>query len=68
MTRAEPICDTWAGRRRYAVEIVGQTRTRYRVRVLEPPGVMLPGRRYVACGDVVLVPQYAVRLPHEGWR
>lgn len=54
------VLDTWAGRRYYAVEIVGQTPKNVRVRVLTPGGVMLPGRRYVHCGETVLVPKDAV--------
>lgn len=54
------VLDTWAGRRDYAVEIVGQTPRKVRVRVLTPGGVMLPGRRYVNCGGIVLVPKHAV--------
>ncbi len=54
------VLDTWAGRRYYAVELVGQTPKKARVRVLTPGGVMLPGRRYVNCGETVLVPKHAV--------
>lgn len=54
------VLDTWAGRRYYSVELVGQTPKRARVRVLTPGGVMLPGRRYVNCGETVLVPKHAV--------
>ena len=39
--------DTWAGRRYYAVEVVGETPKKVRIRVLTPGGVMLPNRRYV---------------------
>lgn len=61
--------DTWAGRRYYLVEVVGESPTKTRVRVLTPGGVMLPSRRYVNCGDVVLVPKYAVvDLPPEEWK
>ena len=54
------VLDTWAGRRYYAVELVGQTPKKARVRILTPGGVMLPGRRYVNYGETVLVPKYAV--------
>lgn len=54
------VLDTWAGRRYYPVELVGQTPTKSRVRILTPGGVMLPGRRYVNCGETVLVPTHAV--------
>lgn len=60
MTRAILKIDSWAGRRQYAIEIVGETRTRYRVRVLEQPGIMLPGRRWKAYGETALVPRHAV--------
>ena len=60
------VLDTWAGRRYYAVEVVGETPKKVRVRVLAPGGVMLPGRRYVNCGEEVLVPKHAVvDLPAE---
>lgn len=60
------VLDTWAGRRYYAVEVVGETQKKVRVRVLVPGGVMLPGRRYVHCGEEVLVPKHAVvDLPAE---
>lgn len=54
------VLDTWAGRRHYAVELVSETPKKARVRVLTPGGVMLPGRRYVNCGETVLVPKHAV--------
>jgi len=58
--------DTWAGRRHYAVEVVGETPKKARVRILTPGGVMLPSRRYAHCGDTVLVPKHAlVDLPAE---
>lgn len=54
------VLDTWAGRRYYAVEIVGETAKKARIRILTPGGVMLPGRRYVNCGETVLVPKHAI--------
>lgn len=58
--------DTWAGRRYYAVEVVGETPKKARIRVLTPGGVMLPGRRHVQCGEVALVPKHAVKdMPSE---
>lgn len=54
------VLDTWAGRRYYAVEIVGETPKKARIRILTPGGVMLPGRRYVNCGETVLVPKHAI--------
>jgi hypothetical protein len=57
--------DTWAGRRYYPVEIVGETPKRVRVRILATDGVMLPGGRYARCGEVVLVPKHAVYDHHS---
>lgn len=54
------VLDTWAGRRYYAVEVVGETPKKARIRVLAPDGVMLPNRRYVQCGDIALVPKHAI--------
>ena len=54
------VLDTWAGRRYYAVEVVGETPKKTRVRILTPGGVKLPGRRYVDYGETVLVPKHAV--------
>ncbi len=60
------ILDTWAGRRYYAVEVVGETPKKARFRILTPGGVMLPGRRYVHCNDIVLVPKHALsELPAD---
>lgn len=50
--------NSWAGRRTYAVEVVGETKTRYRVKAIH--FMILPGRRCVAAGQVVLVPKHAV--------
>jgi len=52
--------DGWAGRTHWPVEVVGETPTRYRVRLLQD--TRLPGRwREGHAGDVVLVPKYAIR-------
>jgi hypothetical protein len=60
------VLDTWAGRRYYAVEVVGETPKKARVRILTPGGVMLPGRRYVNFGETVLVPKHALsELPAD---
>ena len=56
------VLDTWAGRRYYAVELVGETPKKARVRILTPGGVMLPGRRYVQYGEIVLVPMQSGRI------
>lgn len=52
--------DTWTGRRYYAVEIIGETPKKFRVRILTPGGVMLPGKRYFHFDEVVLVPKHAI--------
>lgn len=54
------VLDTWAGRRYYAVQVVGETPKKARVRILTQGGVMLPGRRYADYGETVLVPKRAV--------
>ncbi|WP_146052298.1 hypothetical protein [Diaphorobacter sp. LR2014-1] len=60
------VLDTWAGRRYYAVEVMGETPKKARVRILTPGGVMLPGRRYANCNDIVLVPKHALsELPAD---
>lgn len=53
--------DDWAGRRYYRVEVVSETAKRARVRVMEPAGIRLPGRRYVGCGEIASVPKHALR-------
>jgi hypothetical protein len=59
-TRAAVLClNGWAGREEYPVEIVGETPTRYRVRLLMD--VRLPGNRPARYGDIVLAPKYAIR-------
>jgi hypothetical protein len=57
------VLNTWAGRRYYQVEVIGETAKKARVRILTPGGVMLPGRRYVNCGEDVLAPAVAI-----GWK
>ncbi len=51
--------DGWAGRENVPVEVVGETRTKYRVRLLRDAN--LPSRRQCKAGDVVAVPKYAVK-------
>ena len=53
------VLDTWAGRRYYPVDAISETPKKVRVRVMTPGGVMLPGRRYIQCGEEVLVPKHA---------
>ncbi len=57
--------NSWAGRERVPVEIVGETPKRYRVKLLE--AARLPGNRQHAAGDVVLVPRYAVQQQGDVW-
>ncbi|MBA4252267.1 MAG: hypothetical protein C0442_11175 [Chlorobiaceae bacterium] len=52
--------NTWAGRRYYPVDIIGETQKKLRVQILNYGGVMLPGRRYVPAGESCLVPKNAV--------
>lgn len=60
------VLDTFAGRRYYAVEVIGETPKKARVRILASGGVMLPGRRYVNYGEDVLVPKHAIAdIPAE---
>lgn len=53
------LIDSWAGRSRHPVEIVGETPKKYRVKLLEK--ARLPGKRCES-GDIVLVPKTAVKL------
>jgi len=55
--------NSWADRLHHPCEIIGETRTRYRVRLLEE--ALLPGGRRGKTGDVVLVPKYAVPDHHS---
>lgn len=54
------VLDTWAGRRYYPVEVVGETPKKARIKILAQGGVMLPGRRYLNYGEEALVPKHAV--------
>jgi len=50
----------YAGLRRHRVEIIGETRMRYRIRAIER--TRLAGRRrWLPAGETTLVPKYAVR-------
>ena len=53
------VVDTFAGRRRIPVEVIGETRTKYRVRM--GADALIPAARRVKAGDIVLVPKYAIR-------
>ena len=57
------VLDSWAGRERIPVEVVGETRTRYRVRLMQ--NCRLPGRKWHDAGEVILVPKYAVKQQQE---
>jgi hypothetical protein len=46
--------DSWAGRRYYKIEIVGETRTKLRVRLQTDKPVVI-GRRWVSPGQVLSV-------------
>ena len=56
--------NTWGGTRYYAVDIIGKTKTRYRVSLTHlrsPQQIRMPGGRIKVHGDTFLVPKYAVR-------
>lgn len=54
--------DGWSGRSRQDVEVVGETRTRYRIRAIV--WTRLAGRnRWLGPGEVALVPKRAVGFP-----
>ena len=57
--KAKICVDSWAGRREFPCEIMGETKTKYVCRMLGD-GV-LP-RKHVRLGDVVKVPKRAVRI------
>ena len=57
--KAKICVDSWAGRREFPCEIIGETKTKYVCRML-CDGV-LP-RRHVRLDDVVKVPKHAVRI------
>lgn len=50
----------WAGIHYVAVEIVGETPKRIRVRILEERAKLAGRQRWASYGDIVLVPKYAV--------
>lgn len=59
ITNAHLYLEGWSGRTKVAVEILSETRTKYRVRLNE--AAVLPGYRSKQAGDVVLVPKTAVK-------
>lgn len=56
--------DAWASPQQQAVEVIGETKTRYRIRAIKK--TRLGGCRYLQAGDAVLVPMSAVRGRVEG--
>lgn len=59
------VINSWAGRREIPIEILGETRTKFRVKLLAD--ALIPVRRHRVAGDVLLVPKHAVRrddTPH----
>lgn len=66
-TKKALVLNTWAGRRYYAVDVIGETPKKARIRILTHGGVMLPGRRYVGFNEITLVPKSAITdLPRGG--
>ena len=63
MTTAYLHLDTWAGRIREPVELIGETPKRYRIRLLSD--IRLPSRRQGRAGDEVLVPKYSISISDE---
>jgi len=55
---AYAVVDGWAGWIRIPCEILGETATKYRVRLLKD--AVIPPHRHIAAGDVILVPKHAV--------
>jgi len=51
--------NSWAGLVYHRCKVLGETKTKYRVRLLDD--TLLPGGRHQKAGDVVLVPKHAVR-------
>jgi hypothetical protein len=47
--------ETWAGRRYYPCEVLSQTRSKYRIKLLAKDGAMLPGKRRAVYGQIVTV-------------
>lgn len=59
--------NSWVGRQEIPVEILDETPSRYRIRLLHD--CKLPGRnRYGSMGDIVLVPKYAIREENKNAR
>lgn len=57
---AKLMMDDWAGRHSIECEVIGETKTRYRIKLLQD--ARLPGNRHFEAGDVTLVPKYAVKI------
>jgi hypothetical protein len=61
VNRKAKIClDGWGGISNHQVLVIGETKDRYRVKLLED--TRMPGNRLKLAGEVVLVPKYAVRF------
>lgn len=60
MTTCAILIEGWAGRDEIPGEIVGETASRYRVKLLRD--ARLPGGRDCSAGDVRLIPKSAVRI------
>ena len=59
--KAYLVTNSFAGRRRVEVVIVGETPKRYRIRAIE--GMKMPGRcRWLCAGETALVPKTAVEI------
>jgi hypothetical protein len=52
--------ETWTGRRYYPCEVLGQTRSKYRIKLFAKDGVMLLGKHRTVYGQIVTVPKQAV--------
>jgi hypothetical protein len=63
MMRGMVCLQSWAGYSEHPVEIIGETRTKYRVRALE--SFKLPGR-WIHKDGVDLVPKHALKIVEEG--
>jgi hypothetical protein len=55
------LLDTWAGRREVKVEIIGETKTKYRLRALQDGPI--PPDRYILTGQQFQAPKSAILKP-----
>lgn len=56
------VTESWAGIRKIPCEIVGETRRKLKVKLIE--SARLPNKRFGSVGDIILVPKHAVRQPN----